>query len=126
MTLIGVFLSAVLWPDAIGGRTEPAAVNRISTARPIEGSCMVLAESLARGMLFLYPCRVYASGHLEPAPLAAPVAAASFAVPLAHAFPFFAIGNHRLTFVDEFLHCRIGDAVDDGNYLGGAALRTCA
>src|ERR687895_251327 len=114
MTLIGVFLSAVLWPDAIGGRTEPAAVNRISTARPIEGSCM----------LFLYPCRVDASGDLKPAPLAAPVAAASFAVPLAHAFPFFAIGNHRLTFVDEFLHCRIGDAVDDGNYLGGAALRT--
>src|SRR5918994_1445862 len=126
MTLIGVFLSAVLWPDAIGGRTEPAAVNRISTARPIEGSCMFLAESLARGMLFLYPCRVYASGHFEPAPLAAPVAAASFAVPLAHAFPFFAIGDDRIAFVDKFLKCRTGNAVNDGDHFGGPALRTCA
>ena len=77
-------------------------------------------------MLFLYPSRVYAAGHLEPPPLAAPVAAASFAVPFAHAFPFFAIGNHRLTFLDEFLQCWARNAVDNRYDLNRAALGTCA
>src|SRR5688500_15759371 len=77
-------------------------------------------------MLFLHPSRVYAAGHFEPAPLAAPVAAASFAVPLAHAFPFFAIGDDRIAFVDEFLQCRARNAVNDRYDLNRAALGTCA
>jgi hypothetical protein len=76
--------------------------------------------------LFLDPGRIYAAGHFEPAPFAAPVAAASFAIPLAHAFPFFAIRDDRIAFIDKFLQCRRGNAVNDGNHLGGAALRTCA
>lgn len=77
-------------------------------------------------MLFLYPSRIYTAGYFEPAPFAAPVAAASFAVPLAHAFPFFAIGDDRLAFVDEFLQCRGRNAVNDGYDLNRAALGTCA
>jgi hypothetical protein len=76
-------------------------------------------------MLFLYASRVHAAGHFEPAPLAAPIAAASFAVPLAHSFPFFAIGDDRTAFIDQSLQCWAGNAVNDRYDLYRAALGTC-
>jgi hypothetical protein len=40
---------------------------------------------------------------LESLPLPAPVAAALFAIPLRHAFPFLTVGANRLPRVDGFL-----------------------
>jgi hypothetical protein len=51
----------------------------------------------------------------KAAPPAAPIAAAIFAAPFGHAFPFFAIGEHGSTFIEGVLERRSGDAVDDGD-----------
>ena len=47
-------------------------------------------------------CRVDPAGFLEAARVAAPVAAAGVAIPLAHAFPFFAVSGDGLAKVDFF------------------------
>ena len=75
-------------------------------------------------MLFFYASRIHAAGHFEPTPFATPVAAAGFAVPLAHAFPFFAIGDDGVTFIDKFLQCGGRNAVNDGYGFNRAALWT--
>ena len=69
-------------------------------------------------------CRVDAAGFLEPARVAAPVATAGITIPLAHAFPFFAIGDDGVTFTDKFLKCGGRNAVNDGYGFNRAALWT--
>jgi hypothetical protein len=75
--------------------------------------------------LLLYASSVHAAGYFVPAPFAAPVTAATFTVPLAHAFPFLPIGDDRVAFIDKFLMSRRRNAVNDGNEISRAALRTC-
>jgi hypothetical protein len=126
MTLTEVLLSEMLWPNALEGQGEFAAVKKLSTRITIAASFFIVGRPGGKeAMSFLHPSRVYAAGYFEPAPLAAPVAAASFAVPLAHAFPFFAIGDDRIAFVKEFLQCWARNAVDNRYDLNRTALGTC-
>ena len=46
---------------------------------------------------------VNTANFFESPPAAAPVAAAGFAVPFGHAFPFFAVGDDRFAFLYRFL-----------------------
>ena len=69
------------------------------------------------------PSGVDSAGSLEAAGVAAPVAAAGFAVPLGHAFPFFTVGTNGLAGIDGALeHWRDG-IVHDRNDVAGTALR---
>src|SRR5262245_11431800 len=51
------------------------------------------------------PRRVDAAGLFEPPRVAAPIAAAVFAVPLGHAFPFFSVGKDSTADVNGVLEC---------------------
>src|SRR5687768_17263523 len=61
----------------------------------------------------LSPRRVDAAGFSETARVAAPVAAAGLAIPLGHAFPFFALGCDGFTGIDGALQGRADAAVQN-------------
>src|SRR6476646_1190651 len=70
------------------------------------------------------PRRIDAAGFFEAARVAAPVRSAGFAKPLAHSFPFFAVGDDGAVEFDRF-DLRAGwNAMDDRHDLGRLALRT--
>ena len=69
-------------------------------------------------------CRIDAAGLFEPARVAAPIAAARVAVPLAHAFPFFAIGEDGAAGVDGVLECWSDGGMNNRNDLVRAAFGT--
>jgi hypothetical protein len=70
----------------------------------------------------LYRRGVDAAGFLEPARVPAPVAAAGFAVPFGHAFPFFAVGADGAARFDRALERWSDGTVNYGNNVRGAAL----
>ena len=73
-----------------------------------------------------HPRGVDAPWLLEPAGVPAPVAAAGFAVPLGHAFPFFAVGENRAAGFDLLRLFTSRNAVNGRNDIGRTALRTQA
>ena len=86
--------------------------------------CRSWLESICDYVAPSSPRSIYAAGFLEPARVAAPVAAAGVTIPLAHAFPFFAVGGNGQAGFDQPLNRRSGDAVDDWNNRCACALRT--
>jgi hypothetical protein len=54
-------------------------------------------------LALIRPRGVDATRFLETARVAAPVATAALAIPLAHAFPFFAVGENGATEIDGAL-----------------------
>jgi hypothetical protein len=130
MTPTAFLLSEMpLWPEASPGANGLAAVKKISPDVKIATSffTVLTLRFAAYGiliMLVFFPGSVHPAGYFEPAPLAAPVAAAAFAVPLAHTFPFFAIGDDRVAVIDKSLKRRRRNAVNDRDDLSRAALGT--
>jgi len=70
------------------------------------------------------PRCVDAAGPLESTRVAAPVAAAVFAVPFGHAFPLFAVGGNRFALLDRLSLRKRRNAVNDRHDFSRAALRT--
>jgi hypothetical protein len=66
---------------------------------------------------------IHTAALFEAAGVAAPVAAAGFAVPFGHTFPFFSIGVHDETRVDGALERWSDEPMNDWNHIAGAALR---
>jgi hypothetical protein len=71
-------------------------------------------------------CRIHSARLLKPTRVPAPVAAAGFAVPLGHAFPFFAVSENSAAGFDLLRLFTSRNAVNGRHDISRTALRTQA
>src|SRR6266545_1020347 len=118
-----------------------AAMKSVSTRETCEGksgnglgsvAAMKILRSMLQTFLIRIPvqashlCRIHSARLLKPTRVSAPIAAAGFAVPLGHAFPFFAVSENGASGFDLLRLFTSRNAVNGQHDIGRTALRTRA